>query len=271
MPRLFITMLLLLLFSQGAASSVRAVSINLCTDQLLLLLADPRQIASVSHLALEPASSFMARQARRHPINHARVEELLRLDPGLILAGEYSDRALIELLQGLGYRVEIFPLPFRIEDIRENIRRMARLLGQEARGERMIGRMERRLERVARQRPAVRPKALFYQPNGYTSGQDTLQDTALRLAGWRNLAAELGIRGYRVIDLEALLLAVPEQLFTSPYAPGSQSLAQQRLLHPALRRVTAGRAMVEIDYRYWICGGPMIADAVEQLHRHLPR
>ncbi len=147
---------------------------------------------------------------------------------------------------------------------------MAQLLGQEERGQQLIQQMGQRLEQIAQQQPAVRPKALFYQPNGYTSGESTLQNTALQLAGWRNLAAELGIQGYRAIDIEALLLAEPEQLFTSPYAPGSQSRAQQQLLHPALKRVTAGREMIEIDYKYWICGGPMIADAVEQLHQSLP-
>jgi len=269
---LLITLLLLIfpLSGQSAGQPTRIVSISLCTDQLLLLLADPSQIASISYLALEPNSSFMAQQAAQHPINHAKAEELLTLKPDLILASEYSDRALISLLQKLGLPVERFPLPSSIQGIQENISRMAQLLGQEERGQQLIQQMAQRLEQIAQQQPAVRPKALFYQPNGYTSGESTLQNTALQLAGWRNLAAELGIQGYRAIDIEALLLAEPEQLFTSPYAPGSQSRAQQQLLHPALKRVTAGREMIEIDYKYWICGGPMIADAVEQLHQSLP-
>jgi len=270
---LFIALLLLIcpLSSQASEQPTRIVSINLCTDQLLLLLADPSQITSISYLALEPTSSFMAEQAQQYQINHAKAEELLTLKPDLILANEYSDRALIALLEKLGYQVERFPLPFSIEGIQRNIARMAQLLGQEPRGEELINQMNQRLDNIAQQRPATPPKALFYQPNSYTSGSNTLQDTALHLAGWRNLAAEVGIEGYSAIDIEALLLAEPEQLFTSPYAPGSRSLAQHQLSHPALKRVTAGRAMIEVDYKFWICGGPMIADAVEQLHRSLPR
>ena len=37
----------------------RVVSINLCTDQLAMLLAAPGQLLSVSHLAREPQSSSM--------------------------------------------------------------------------------------------------------------------------------------------------------------------------------------------------------------------
>jgi len=274
MSKQLTTALLLLICTfpiQGGEQPNRVVSINLCTDQLLLMLADSSQIASVSYLAAESNSSFMAEQAQRHQVNHEKIEELLNLKPNLILASEYSNRALIQLMQKLGHRVEIFPLPADIKGIQTNITRMAQLLKQEERGQQIIKQMNQRIDKIIKQQPAVRPKALFYQPNHYTSGRNTLQDTALRVAGWRNLAAELGIEGYNPIDIEDLLMADPEQLFTSPYAPGSHSLAEQQLSHPALQRVTTGRKMIEIDYKYWICGGPMIADAIEQLHRSLPQ
>jgi len=274
MSKHLFTALLLLIFSCSAHSTAqptRVVSINLCTDQLLLMLADNAQIASVSYLAAESNSSFMAEKAQQYPVNHEKIEELLSLKPDLVLASEYSNRALIQLMQKLGHQVEIFPLPSDIKGIQSNITRMARLLKQEERGRQLIEQMNQRIGKIIQQQPATRPKALFYQPNHYTSGRGTLQDTALQLAGWRNLAAELGIQGYNPIDLEDLLLAEPEQFFTSPYAPGSHSLAEQQLSHPAFKHVTAGREMIEIDYKYWICGGPMIADAIEQLHRSLPR
>ena len=81
----------------------------------------------------------------------------------------------------------------------------------------------------------------------------------------RTVAAELGIDGYGTVDLERLLRAEPDQLFTSAYAPGTDSLAQRQLAHPALRVVTQGKPLINIDYRFWICGGPMLADAVEAL------
>jgi len=268
---LLVVLLLYPLIGHGVERPSHIASINLCTDQLLLMVADNQQIASISYLALEPNSSFMAEQARQHNINHQKIEELLTLKPDLILASEYSDHALLTQLTKLGYQVETFPLSSTIEGIQKNITHLAKLLGQEERGQQLIKQMDQRLDKIAQQQPAVRPKALFYQPNGYTSGDNTLQNTALQLAGWRNLAADLGIKGYRTIDMEALLLAEPEQIFTSSYAPGSHSLAQQQLLHPALKKITADKEIVDIDYKYWICDGPMIAEAVEQLHQSLPQ
>ncbi len=263
--------LLLLLFlsapvSSGSDAPRRVVSTNLCTDQLLLMLADPQQIASVSHLALEPRSSYMADVAAAFAVNHARSEEIIRLQPDLVLAGSFGRDAMIRLISSLGYRVERFSPTDNLEQVRNNIRRMARLLGHVERGERLIREMDDRIRQVReRLSGRKRKRALFYQPRGYTSGLNTLQDEALRLAGWINVSAEAGIRGYGRIDLETLLRQRPEQFFTSPYAPGTESLAQRQLRHPALLHVTGGKPMISLDYRLWICGGPMIAEAVERL------
>ncbi|PKP83954.1 MAG: ABC transporter substrate-binding protein, partial [Alphaproteobacteria bacterium HGW-Alphaproteobacteria-2] len=57
----------------GAAADTpppaRVVSINVCTDQLAMLLAAPGQLLSVSHLARDPYSSAMAAEARAWPAN----------------------------------------------------------------------------------------------------------------------------------------------------------------------------------------------------------
>lgn len=243
----------------------RVVSINLCSDQLLLLLARPEQIASVSRLALEPNSSYMAGEAARFSVNDAKLEQLLLLEPDLVLAEGYTPYPFVRLLEHFGLRVEIVPNSFDLKGIRRNIRLVAGLLGTQAKGESLISDMDLRIQQIANRLPPARPKAVFYQPRGYTSGRDTLQDTALSHAGWRNLSKELGVKGYGNIELESLLLAGPDQLFTSAYAPGTHSVAQRGLSHPALNRITGDRPMIEIPYRYWICGGPMIADAIEML------
>ncbi|OOZ36054.1 ABC transporter substrate-binding protein [Solemya velesiana gill symbiont] len=263
-----ILILLLALFSAntlGAKKPMRVVSTNLCTDQLLLMLAEPGQIASVSHLAVEPESSYMAEQAKRYPLNHAEVEELLTLKPDLIVAGAFTKKATVNLLRELGYRVEVFPLTSNIAEIKRNVEHMAQLLEQRAKGDELVQEMEKRISTVQAEVPNRALPSLFYQPRGYTSGRNTLHDEALILTGWRNVASEHGVNGYGVIDLESVLLAEPVQFFTSDYGQGSDSLAQRQLQHPALRLITGGKPMVNVGFRYWICGGPMIADAIEQL------
>jgi iron complex transport system substrate-binding protein len=264
-----LALLLLLMastWSSGAdRTPTKVVSANLCTDQLLLMLATPEQIASISHLALESESSYMAEEAADYPVNHGTTEELMALDPELILVSTFNRQKNTGVLRRLGYRVEEFSTTENIDQIRSNVRRMAKLLGRGARGEAVIAEMDRRIEAASRKIPGEPLPALFYQPRGYTSGSHTLNDEALRLSGWRNVSADNGIRGYGSIDLETVLLAKPAQFFTSAYAPGTESLAQRQLAHPALQRITQGKPLVNISYRYWICGGPMIAEAIEKL------
>lgn len=253
-----------------AAPPQRVVSTNLCTDQLLLMLATPSQIVSVSALSREPDSSYMAKAARQYPINHARTEELLRFKPDLILASPYNNPAMVSFMRKLGYRVTLMKPANTLGDIETNIQQVAALLGQQQKGETLLRSMRQQLTRIKIPPRGKRPGALFYQPRGYTSGRGTLQDDALRRSGWRNLASEAGIQGYQHIGLETLLRARPSHIFTSVYAPGTDSLAQRQLYHPALRRLTTGTAMTNIDYKYWICGGPMITQAIRLLAEARP-
>ncbi len=252
---------------QAGERPQRVVSVNLCSDQLLLMLADSEQVASVSLLAVEPLSSFVAEQAQSFPLNHARAEEVIALRPDLVLATSQDNPRLLSTLKSLGYRIEQLAPAHNLEQILRNIRRLAGLLHQSERGEALIRSMLDDLGESDLKTQQHPPAALFLQPRGYTSGQATLQDEALRLAGWRNLAAEHGITGYNPVELERLLRWQPRRIFTSPYDGSGDSLAERTLAHPALRRLLAGRAPVKIPYKYWICPGPMLTQAVALLRQ----
>ncbi len=243
----------------------RIVSMNLCTDQILLLLVPYERIVSVSALSVDPHSSYMVDVAKKHNTNHGKAEEILPLNPDLVLASGYAARPAVELLRKLGHRIKVLPMANDIAGIRNNISTLASLVGEEEKGAKLIEQMDRRIARIQAQFTGTRKTAIFYQPRGYTSGNNTLQNEALRLAGWENVAANSGIEGYSNIGLEELLVAQPTQIFTSSYAPGTSSMAQRQLQHPVIRILTHNRPMVEIDYKLWICDGPMIADAIEAL------
>jgi len=52
-----------------ASAGLRVASLNLCTDELLLALAEPDQIASVTHLAQQPLEYANWKEARRYSKN----------------------------------------------------------------------------------------------------------------------------------------------------------------------------------------------------------
>jgi len=59
--------------ADAQTAPLRVVSMNLCTDQLAMMLADKGQLISVSAITTDPNMSSMAEAARAYPINHAQA------------------------------------------------------------------------------------------------------------------------------------------------------------------------------------------------------
>jgi len=240
----------------------RIASINLCTDQYLLLLSDPENIVTVTWLSKKPRSSYYYDRAIDIPVNHGEAEEIIAHNPDLVLAGFYSARATSRLLQQLGYKVEIFKHPISIDQIRDQIRRVAKLIGQQHRAELVIKKMNQRLQSVVTQPTTTAPTLMQYAPGGYTVGRKSLVGDIIYKSGWHNKATDAGIHDRGIIDLETLLLTAPQVLIDSPLAPDSFSFAEQMLKHPVLKKTLLPQTTVSIDRKLWICGGPMVVDAL---------
>ena len=69
--------------AEPPAKPRRIVSLNMCTDELVLRLANPEAIASVTWLSQDPRNANMAEAARRIPANHGLVEQVLAFRPDL--------------------------------------------------------------------------------------------------------------------------------------------------------------------------------------------
>ena len=124
---------LLLAFAAPAAAQqapARVVSMNLCTDQMAMLLAAPGQLISVSSLARDRQSSAMADEAMRYPVNHGLAEEIWLLKPDLVIAGTFTARASVEMLKRLGVPVLTVPPAYGLADIAERLRLVGDAIGQ---------------------------------------------------------------------------------------------------------------------------------------------
>lgn len=245
------------------AKPERIVSMNLCTDQLVMLLADRERIASVSYLAADPHASALAGDVAGVRINHGLAEEILPMKPDLVLAGAFTTRPTVFLLRRLGYLVVELPVAANLDDIRSNIRAVARAIGEPRRGEALIAAFDGKLP-PQHPNSGPRPRAVLYWANGYTSGKDTLANAAVEAAGFRTLGSELGITGTSQLPLETLLAADPDVLIVGRERDGP-ALANETFRHPALRRAFATRPKVSVPDYLWVCGTPFVADAIARL------
>lgn len=255
----------------GAGVPQRIASLNLCTDQLLLMLVPRARIASVTAWAAHPASSYMAAAARGIPTNRGSVETVLPQHPDLILASQYTDVMLVQALKRLGYRVETLAVPHNLVQARAYILRFGTLVGAEAEARRLVDRMAQRLRAIdtavaSGDKPEL---AAVYAPNGMTVGQGAELAEVITRAGWRNLGSELHVHGYGSIALEQLLAAQPRLLVLDVTATDGDdhidSIAQGYLAHPALAALRRRVRTVVMPPRLSECVGPMTVDAIALL------
>ncbi|WP_230796385.1 ABC transporter substrate-binding protein [Salipiger marinus] len=247
------------------AAPLRVVSINLCTDQMAMLLAAPGQLLSVSHLARDPRSSAMAQQAEHWPLNHGGAEEVYLLRPDLVLAGSYTAGATVSMLERLGIPVAQFAPVTGLDDMRAHLTRMGEVLGREEQATALLAEFEAGLATL-HDPAATRPRAALYFPNGYTLGGNTLGGEILEAAGFANVAAELGLTRGGVIPLELLALAAPDAVLTSqPYPGGSRS--EDIMAHPVVAALRAQMPMAAVTDADWVCGTPHVLRAMEDTAR----
>ncbi|OOG71324.1 ABC transporter substrate-binding protein [Sinorhizobium sp. A49] len=243
----------------------RVVSMNVCTDQMAMLVADNGQLYSVSYLATDGSTSALAAEAKSYVVNHGLAEEIFLMKPDLVIAGTYTTRTTVDLLKRLGFAVEEFAPEASIAEVRTNLQRMGRVLGRQQRADELLAAMDAEIARLQATKVPEVELALYYA-NGFTSGSGTLVADILGIAGLENLADRLGISGTGQLPLEALVLARPDLIAIDANGERGPALAKQNFSHPAFRAVAAQHRAVQLDSRYTICGGPftLIAASILQ-------
>lgn len=235
----------------------RVASLNLCADELVLLLAAPEQIVSVTHLAQDPAETPLWAAARRYRRNDGSLLSVAALRPDLVvtMGGGARDRAGIAARLG----TPIIDLPFAasIADVESSIRRVALALGQPGRGAVLL----RRIAALRASAPAAARDTIWLGGGGRTVSSGGLEAQWMALAGLRQRT----MQGDRV-GLEALIARPPQVLLRSDYRAGQFSAGQRWLSHPAAARARAGRTIVT-DGRLWTCMGPLLIGEIMRLRR----
>jgi iron complex transport system substrate-binding protein len=236
------------------AEASRVVSLNLCTDELLTLLA-PDSVVALSPLARDPTLSVVSDRAASLPWVRADAEAVLRLHPDLVLAGEYGAQSVLAALRGRGVRVVQVAEPVDFPGVAAEVTHVAGVLGVPALGARMVAAMWARLAAVKQRAPGrAERRAMLWQARGFTAGPGSFGDAVLRAAGLINA----GTGG--AVGLEAMLTHPPDVLVTET-DPATPSLATDMLDHPAVAHV---RRLV-LRPSWLACPGPWSVEAVASL------
>ena len=263
-PLLAVVLAALPLLPARAEPPRRVVTVNLCLDQIALRLAAPGQLVGVSYLATDPRLSMLAEQARRLPTVRASAESILALRPDLVIVGKDQLAVVKHLLRGAGVPLLELPWASSLDGAEALIAEMGRALGRDEAARALVDDMRARRRGFATPATPAGVAAVL-GANRATAGGGSLMDELLRLAGWRNLAAELGIGAFGRLPLEAVLAGQPDLLVLDGAANDSPSRATEFIDHHALAAL-AGRARIaSVPLRQTICAGPDNLAVVQRL------
>lgn len=266
MPWSRLTVLLLCAFvasARAAAPPRRIVSLNLCTDQLLMELVEPARIASITWLGRTQGDPAQRALAARLPVNRGGAEEVLAARPDLVLAGRFTTSTTRALLRRAGVAVVEADAPQDWQGIRRVTREIAAALGAQARGEQLLARMDAALAATARVRPTVPVRAIGWSGAAEdVPGADTLFHTILTTAGAVNIAARG--QGLASFDLEQVVRARPQVLLRGAAQGEAPALRNAVAAHPVLAALP-GLHVIEYPEGVYACGVPRAAELALEL------
>jgi len=230
------------------------VSLNPCIDAIVTQVAGPDQVLALSHYSRDPAASSMdVETALRFGVTGGTAEEVIALQPDMVLAGSFIAPATKVALEKAGLRVETFGSPANVDESVEQVHRIARLAQNENAGESLAAHILHHPNAP----DGDQKSALLWQPGQLVAGEASLVAEHLRWAGFSNFAQTRGLSQADHITLEQVLADQPDLLLVAGDSPGQ--------LHPVLNGEFTQMQIAHFDPKLFYCGGPTIPQARERL------
>ncbi len=245
----FLVMLWLIPVLSFAKPVERIISLDMCSDWMLVKYADRSQILALSSFIHQYPVDWIGDD---WPTHDGNLETILSLKPDLVLTGEFNAWLLRERLKKIGLKVVVLPLPNNLKEIVKYEEMFLSAIGLDK-------------SRATQPVPVITQKEkpqklLILGANAIGTGRGTFQDDLIRHAGWENY---LDGKGYITLDLEQLVLNKPDAILWA--APRSSALANQFAEHPVLKTVVPNDQWLDSNYWNWQCPGPWTWELVTKM------
>ena len=141
--------------------------------------------------------------AREYPATGGSVEEVLALDPDIVVASAFLPPATKQAFERLGIRVETFGIATSFEENEEQVHRLAALTGDPDAGAVLAMETDTWLDETRWDGPKA--DALLWQEGGIVPGDQTLIAALLDHTGFVSHSAARGLGQASYVPLEEVL------------------------------------------------------------------
>ena len=245
------------------AGPKRIASLNLCTDELLLSLADPGQIISLTWLAREESLSAFFEPARPYHQNNGRASDIIPLNPDLVFLSEFSHTNTLDLLETVGIKSVVVPEPRTTKQLLENIRVMSSAIDQVKKGEKLISLFSSRLKSIAENKSRQKISALLLSPGIASFGSSAVKIEILKMLNIRVLNQEKPSLANRYLSIEELIRSSPDFVIIDKYSGDYPSVSEEMLRHPLIQ---SSLSTIEVEAKDWLCSSHNLLDTIEYIN-----
>jgi len=252
-----------------AGGPVRVVSQTVGTDELLVALAGPGQIAALSHLSKDPDYTPDVRACAPFPsLRSGTAEDILRYRPDLVLAAAYTAPETLTILRRAKVNLVVLDRFETLEDLYASARRIGAALGRNERAEELVRQWQARVAALDLRLKGVRPtRVLAVGLYPFTAGAGTTFQSLCDHAGAINVAAEQGLRGHQPTPNEKVLTWKVEVLVTER-GEGMRARLKEMPPYKFMEALRTGR-VVELPGPLMSATAQARLDAFEALARAL--
>ena len=245
----------------------KIVSANPCIDAILVELVEPERIASLSHYSHSAGSSSMdIALARRFPANGGTAEEIIALDPDIVLLGSHTPKATLDALQASGIKVHLIGVPNSVAQSLDQIEQIALAVNEKPQGDILQAKIRSAVDAARAGAKPAKPKLLIWQAGGLVPGEGTLIDDMVGLAGFANASAGYGLAMWDILPLEPVAKNPPDVILS----PSSAKSGESRNVHlrtQFLKQFDDQVVTADIPENLLHCGGTTIITAMKVLQR----
>ena len=188
----------------------RILTLAMGTDSIVLGILPEEKLIAINSLADDPVSSNIVDKANRitRKIKNPSAEEILSLKPDVVFIYNWGKAEIVDNLRELGIKVE-------------NVKLIAKTLGEDDKGKLMIAKMDDKLaeikEKVDNIKPEQRKKLVLISLMTSYGGKGCTFDDICQYAGVINGVSDAGLHNGQLLTKEMLVAINPDLLIMPVY------------------------------------------------------
>ena len=250
--------------ADGHDTTPRVVSTNVCIDNILINIFGTKNVVAVSNLvddALYSQVKFLDPSIERISFD---AEEILRLNPSLVLISNFSNHRVVNMLKDSGVKIVTVPFATKLSDISQNIQIVGTAIKQQTKAKIAADAI---YQHIGETMPKTGKFALHITSNNYIYGNNSLISDAIRYAGMATEEQDRFANKPGFYSIENIILSKPDYLIVD----GSDEIGSLKFehdrYHPALKVAFPPEHRIKIEPKLWSCAHqltPQIIDMIKQ-------